>query len=314
MSGSQNIDACEGAKALAQYWPHGPTAPRLEVAAAGDVALERWSSVSDDEPLEVMLERDIHEHVVSLPLRRSSVIYNIGGHTVTNNEIYPGDPFLNGPVEHRSRKLYRGGFDVFRVLLPEALLRECMGSPDGELAHADIRLFAPHVRRDPVILSLMLAMVSATRDPLCHGTYLESLGAAFACYLVERFTPKHTGPTRTLGTPLPPWRLKRVVEYINANLLDDLCLRDLSGAAGLSRMHFAAQFRAATGVTPHTYVLQRRIDESKSLLLESEQAIRDVAKAVGFKDAAHFISVFRRVMGVTPGRWRQSFSAINTTC
>lgn len=104
--------------------------------------------------------------------------------------------------------------------------------------------------------------------------------------------------------PLPPWRLKRVVAYIDGHLEDPITLADLAGVAGLSRMHFAAQFRAATGLRPHEFLLRRRIDRAQYLLAEPDRKLVDVALSVGFQTQAHFTTVFRRIVGETPHRWR----------
>jgi len=104
--------------------------------------------------------------------------------------------------------------------------------------------------------------------------------------------------------PLPDWRLKRVCAFVEANIAEDLSLATLAAAAGLSRMHFAAQFRAATGMGPHSYVVQRRIQRAKAILAESQTPIVDVALSVGFQTQAHFTTVFKRIVGLTPLRWR----------
>lgn len=105
-------------------------------------------------------------------------------------------------------------------------------------------------------------------------------------------------------TPLPPWRLRRVVAHIDAHLEDPITLADLAGVAGLSRMHFAAQFRVATGLRPHEYLLRRRIDHARHLLAEPRSKLVDVALSVGFQTQAHFTTVFKRIVGETPHRWR----------
>jgi AraC-like DNA-binding protein len=105
--------------------------------------------------------------------------------------------------------------------------------------------------------------------------------------------------------PLQRWRLKRAVDYVEAHLGDPIRLPDLAAAAGLTRMHFAAQFRIAMGIRPHHYILQRRIDRARELLRDSELALVDVALSVGFQTQAHFTTVFKRFVGQTPCRWRQ---------
>jgi AraC family transcriptional regulator len=81
-------------------------------------------------------------------------------------------------------------------------------------------------------------------------------------------------------------------------------LFELAKVAGLSRMHFAAQFRAATGYRLREYLLHQRIERAKSLLSNSETALAEVALTVGFCTQAHFSTVFKRMTGDTPARWR----------
>ncbi|MDQ0348795.1 helix-turn-helix domain-containing protein [Ancylobacter vacuolatus] len=103
---------------------------------------------------------------------------------------------------------------------------------------------------------------------------------------------------------LPKWRLKRVIEYVNMNLAERITLADMAGAAGLSRMHFAAQFRIATGLRPHDFLLRCRIEMAQELLAGTNQRIIDIAMAAGFQTQAHFTTVFKRIAGDTPRQWR----------
>jgi transcriptional regulator GlxA family with amidase domain len=104
---------------------------------------------------------------------------------------------------------------------------------------------------------------------------------------------------------LSKWRLKRATEYMAANLAEPISLADIAAATGLSRMHFAAQFRAATGLRPHEYLLQRRIERARELLSNSRLPLVEIAFEVGFKTQAHFTTVFARFVGETPNVWRQ---------
>jgi len=86
-----------------------------------------------------------------------------------------------------------------------------------------------------------------------------------------------------------------------------ITLQDLALAAGLSRMYFAAQFRAATGLRPHEYLLKRRIERAVELLKRAEISLVDVALTVGFQTQAHFTTVFKRFAGDTPYQWRSAY-------
>jgi AraC-like DNA-binding protein len=71
-------------------------------------------------------------------------------------------------------------------------------------------------------------------------------------------------------------------------------------------MHFAAQFRAATGYRPHDYLLYQRIESAKTMLSSTDTPLAEIALNVGFQAQAHFSTVFKRLTGETPGRWRFS--------
>lgn len=108
---------------------------------------------------------------------------------------------------------------------------------------------------------------------------------------------------------LQNWRLKRVLQYVDKNLTAKITLQDMAAVAGLSRMHFAAQFRAATGVRPHEYLLRRRIERAQELLKQAEVTMVDIALTVGFQTQAHFTTVFKRFVGDTPYQWRSAHLA-----
>jgi AraC-like DNA-binding protein len=114
-------------------------------------------------------------------------------------------------------------------------------------------------------------------------------------------------------TPLQKWRMKRVTDHVDAHLSRRITLADMAAAAGLTRMHFAAQFRASTGMRPHDFVLQRRIERAQELLRNPELALVDVALSVGFQTQAHFTTVFKHFAGGTPHRWRRLASGYHAS-
>lgn len=112
---------------------------------------------------------------------------------------------------------------------------------------------------------------------------------------------------------LQPWRLKRAYAYVEAHLSEPVPLAELSRAAGFTDMHFARLFRASTGLSPHDYVLRRRIEVARDALLNTEHGMLDVALMVGFRTQAHFSAVFKKFTGLPPGRWRQASRALSVT-
>ena len=103
-------------------------------------------------------------------------------------------------------------------------------------------------------------------------------------------------------------RLKRVRDYIETHLDDRLTLTDLAGVACLSPYHFSRSFKERVGTGPQRYVMQRRLERAKTLIRRSNQPLADIAQQVGFADQSHLTSIFRREMGVTPGRYRATLA------
>jgi AraC family transcriptional regulator len=124
--------------------------------------------------------------------------------------------------------------------------------------------------------------------------------------LVETLVPSvpATGKKRTVAA-LPKWRLTRVLQFIETNIGESITLANLAATAGMSRMYFAKQFRTTTGIRPHDFVLRKRIERAQQLLAATSDELVDIALSVGFKTQAHFTTVFKKVAGSTPYRWRR---------
>jgi AraC-like DNA-binding protein len=155
--------------------------------------------------------------------------------------------------------------------------------------------------RDPLAEQLGRALIEhgTTRD----RTFARCVGQTLAIRIAR------LDPPQVRVNALPKWRLKRVEEYISEHLDRNVSLSDLAMVAGLSRMHFAAQFRAATGYRPREYLLHHRVERSKLLLSETNMPLVEVALAVGFCTQAHFSTVFKRITRETPARWRSNRNA-----
>jgi AraC-like DNA-binding protein len=100
-------------------------------------------------------------------------------------------------------------------------------------------------------------------------------------------------------------RVAAVRQHIERHFADpDLTLAALAGVAGWSPSHLIRAFRAATGQSPHRWLLQRRLDEACRLLDLGEHSVTDVCWLAGFGSLSHFVTTFRRETGVAPGRYR----------
>lgn len=161
---------------------------------------------------------------------------------------------------------------------------------------------------DPVVRHLSAALENA-ESKTCefNAVYADAMRLAIVTRVLHLQAKSNDASGQRRHVPLPKWRLKRLIDYVDENYGGNVTLASMAAAAGLSRMHFAAQFRAATGMRPHQYVMKRRIDAAKQMLRETDAALVDVALDSGFQSQAHFTTVFKRFTGATPHRWRSEF-------
>lgn len=105
---------------------------------------------------------------------------------------------------------------------------------------------------------------------------------------------------------LAPWQQKRVTDYIEEHVADELSLATLAALARLSPFHFARAFKQTLGTPPHRYHTGRRIERAKSLLAADELSVTEIALEVGFGETSSFTAAFRRLTGRTPSSFRRA--------
>jgi AraC family transcriptional regulator len=121
---------------------------------------------------------------------------------------------------------------------------------------------------------------------------------------------RQSWPAATPAAPaghggLAPWQALKVTRHVEANLADRLSIGELAGLARLSNNYFARAFKTSLGCTPHSYVIERRIEQAKRILLETDTPLSQVALDCGMADQAHLSRLFRRLVGETPSVWRR---------
>jgi AraC family transcriptional regulator len=154
---------------------------------------------------------------------------------------------------------------------------------------------------DPLLSQIVTNLAQRIEGGLADRIMVESLGTALCIRIARHFVGHLPLPT---SKGLSPERLQRVRDYVEAHLDEDLSLTMLADITCLSPYHFSRSFKQSTGVGPQRYVIQRRLERAKTLMRRTREPLALIALEAGFGDQSHFTTIFRREMGVTPGRFR----------
>jgi AraC family transcriptional regulator len=152
----------------------------------------------------------------------------------------------------------------------------------------------------------MLAVdAEMTTGGLAGPLAAESLANVLGVQLIRHVLAPHR-VVRGRDGALPQARLRAIVEFIEEHLNPSPTLEQIAAVARLSPYHFARQFKQATGMPPHQFVIARRIERAREVLQAgSEQSLAEIAAGVGFSDQSQFCHHFKRLVGVTPGQYRR---------
>jgi transcriptional regulator GlxA family with amidase domain len=135
-------------------------------------------------------------------------------------------------------------------------------------------------------------------DWTCARLYLVSGRGPWRTALSRVRTPRARGG-------LPAGTVRRISEYIESELSNPISLHDLAAVAGLSACHFARAFKRSTGVPPHRYLMDLRVDKAVGLIQATDRPLADIALEVGFCDQSHFSRLIVRAKGLTPRELRR---------
>ena len=242
-------------------------------------------------------------HVIGIALRNMNLRFSVSGRTVLDGAAMPGTLLVAEPGA-AARSVFRGPCDELHLHAPNELIAECARDMAGRQPAVLCSETAP--LPDPTVERLARTLLGAENIGGSVGQlYADCIGIAIIARLLSAAPANAPGDGPKVSA-LPRWRLKRAMDYVEAHLADPVSLADLASATGLTRMHFAAQFRAATGLRPHEYLLRRRVEHAQEMFAGGAVSVVDVALSVGFQTQSHFTTVFKRFTGHTPHAWRQS--------
>jgi len=222
-------------------------------------------------------------------------------------------------VQYEANNPTQSGFGILPANLPYSLnwnveveFIHCYLEPSvlAQIAHESVnpdRVELPLLLwgTDPLVYQIGQALKADLEiDGIGRRFYADSLTTALAAHLLLHYsTRKHK--LRAYNDGLPKEMLKQAIEYINTHLGENLSLAAMAAALHISPYYFCRLFKQSTGMSPHRYLMQQRLDRAKQLLRLPELTVTRIAIECGFANQSHFAKYFRRHTGVSPTQFRQ---------
>jgi AraC family transcriptional regulator len=240
------------------------------------------------------------QHLILITLKGGAEYQEVEascGHRFVGSD-HPGTVSFVPAHCRRHLKLRAVASEWASVSIDPAVLEEDQPSATGSLDHAAFTNVSDEFLRAAVLELARLSNLDGGLDPL----YCEVMSRSLASYLLHRYVRK---PLLENGaSALPRWKLRRICDYVEANLDRELRMSDLAQVAGVTPSYFHRAFRMTTGQTPLAFVNERRVRRAMELLEKQDVSVSETCVRVGFVSPAHFARVFRNATGMNPSRYR----------
>lgn len=271
-----------------------PSPPAALISSEGKKRLPLLDTLTSPVPAGLFHSPVDHRHVLCLHLGTPvPVSYRAGNYERQGVRLH--GQFCVVPAGASTRWTVSRPAQSLLLRLDPSLLKETaeamgLGSQGGELAPS-IHIRDPHIER------IGWMMQSEDREAYPGGRlFADSLAAALAARLLT-LQSRHAAPLSGKVRALPAWRLRKVIEYIEANLDQDLRLADLAAVAGFSVSHFKPLFKQATGMPAHRFVMERRVARARVRMQEGKCSLTEIALEAGFAHPSHMARCMRKEAG-----------------
>lgn len=233
-----------------------------------------------------------------------------------DGDPHPSSPRINGSVV-RPHVSPPGSFHI----LPPETLFEASGEPGLRFQTYLNVIFPPELLAelaedfrtsgidpqfsldDPFISALLEQIFNIVRRGDASPLYQQTASRFLLATLLQNV---HSAPARRVSGGLPPWQLRRIQDYIQDRLAEDVSLTELAAIVSLTPTHFCRAFKQSTGLPPHAWLTARRIEHAQELMAaHPRMGLTEVALCVGYQSQAAFGVAFKRITGLTPGQWRR---------
>ena len=238
-------------------------------------------------------------------LSGGGMVCRTGNGEVQKSLARPGMSYLVPAGTQESHLELSDQMECLHLYLPPTLLDQT-ALADFDVDPAKVQIAYAHGLTDQVlfhICSPLRDLLYRPRQPT-DALFVKGIQTALAAHLLGNYTVDRWRPPEK-SPSLDPRRLQRVLDYIEASVGLDIKLEELAAQACLSPFHFSRLFREATGLSPHRYVIDRRVQAARQELARNNLSLVEIALQFGFGSQANFTRVFRKATSLTPGQYRE---------
>jgi AraC family transcriptional regulator len=280
------------------YIPSPPAATSAHLGWSG-LRAERFRMVMDDE----LHIPPVAHHLLILYRRPPDEMTLRCEDLVLNAPPPPGSVAII-PAGSLTVGRWRGSSEAVHVLLEPRLIAR-VAAEAFDIEPGRVELPRTYDLDNPQLRETIQAIDSELNSGTSGGRLAaELLGNLLTVHLIRHMVALGRATSRPRGG-LPRHKLQAAVDYVEEHLDSELTLDELAAVTHLSPYHFARMFKNSTGLPPHQYVIARRIERAKQLLQgRDDLSLAQVAARSGFWDQGHFTRHFKRLVGVTPKRFR----------
>jgi AraC family transcriptional regulator len=285
-------------ESLARLWGRAPE--HGFSGAAGRIGAAIWQGA----PQELAAPADPGIATVSLAL------------TSHRTELFKDDRFAGNtrfaydtgqimPFGVAPRAVFRDAWRILHVYLPQTLI-DAVASDLS--VNGAVVLIDPLGEKDELLSSIMRLVASEVARPDICALAIDGLGAALASHLVRNWSSQRqmVRNHRQVSGGLAPRQMKRVADFLLANLAEDVGLAELAAIAGLSPHHFCRAFKHSTGLPPHAWLAAGRMERAKEMVAAHPgMGLIEVALCAGYSSQTTFGIAFKLAAGRTPEQWRR---------
>ncbi|MDI6653606.1 AraC family transcriptional regulator [Gluconobacter japonicus] len=194
-------------------------------------------------------------------------------------------------------------FEVLHLYLGLELVDRAAKSLN--LTSSRIRMRDVSGGEDAFISGILSGLIAEMQSSvITNSLFVNGLLESLTVHLLRQYADARA-KIKLRSTLLPTWKLRRVLDHMEAHLAEPFDLDCLAALCGMSRFHFSRSFRTTTGQTPSGWFIQHRVQKASEMLRKTNLSIIEIALGIGYDSPSHFAQVFRRVTGVTPRDYRK---------